>query len=132
MMPFSCAASSASAICRAIGSVFIHWNRTAHQSLRQVLAFHQLHNDGTTPAALLETVDVCDIRMVQRCERLRLTREPRRAIAIRSEQLGHDLQSNFPTELGVVCAVHLPHAARTKGGNDLIRAEARSRSQGQV
>ena len=62
---------------------FIHWNRTAHQSLRQVLAFDQLHHDGTNPAALLETVDVCDVRMVQRGERLRLTREPRQAIAIR-------------------------------------------------
>ena len=46
MMPCSCAASSASAICRAIGSASSSGNRTARDAIGERLALDQLHHQA--------------------------------------------------------------------------------------
>ena len=46
MMPWSCAASSASAICRAIGSASSSGIGAAREALREVLPFDELHHQG--------------------------------------------------------------------------------------
>jgi hypothetical protein len=63
-IPSSCAASSASAICRAIARV-VDRNHTTRDALRQVVAFDQLHDQRREGRRLLEPVDRCDVWMVQ-------------------------------------------------------------------
>ena len=66
-MPRSCAASSASAICRAIADRFVERNRPARDPLREILALDELHHERAR-SVRLEAVDLRDVRMVQRGE----------------------------------------------------------------
>ena len=71
MMPCSCAASSASAICLAIGSASSIGIGPRAMRCDRVLALDQFHHQRANAAGFFEAVDVRDIRMVQRRERLR-------------------------------------------------------------
>lgn len=77
-IPCSCAASMASAICLAMGSASS--DRPARHPLPEILTLDQLHDEGLHSAALLEPVDVTDVRMIQRRERLRLAAGTARAV----------------------------------------------------
>ena len=48
----------------------------------EVLALDQLHDEGARAAGLLEPVDLRDVRVVERGERLRLALEARQALGI--------------------------------------------------
>ena len=64
-----------------------------------------------------------DVRMIEDRERLRFAREPGQAIGIAGEGVRKDLQRDVAIQLRVVCAIHLAHAARAEGGENLIRAD---------
>ena len=53
MIPCSCAASSASAICRRDGQRFIERDRAACDALRQILPLDEFHHEGGDAARLL-------------------------------------------------------------------------------
>ena len=120
MMPCSCAASRASAICFAIGSASATGIAPRRDSLCQILAFDEFHHEGTNPAGLFEAVDVRDIGMVERSERLRLAREPRQAIGVARERVREDLQRDVAIELRVAGAVDLSHAAFADQRGDFV------------
>ena len=82
MIPFSCAASSASAIWRASTSASSTGNGAAGKTLGEGRALDQLHYDGVAAACDFEAVDGGDIRMVQRREQPRLALQPRDPIEI--------------------------------------------------
>ena len=67
MIPCSCAASSASAICFAIGSASSSGNRPLRDAVGERWPLDQLHDEGCMPSAL-HAVDVDDVRMIQRRE----------------------------------------------------------------
>ena len=79
-MPASCAASSASAIWRAMGEgVRQVEGRGAADERGQILPVDQLHHDRVA----FDPVDRRDVRMIERRERLRFAREarePRRVV----------------------------------------------------
>ena len=56
-IPFSCAASSASPICFAIGSCFNPRERLLRDPLRQRLTVDQFHHKGGAAIRVFETVD---------------------------------------------------------------------------
>ena len=94
MMPCSCAASSASAICFAIGSASSSGNRPARDPLRQVLALDQFHHERARRRRhVFEAVDVRDVRMVQRREGLGFAREPRQPVGIGRKRVGRILSA---------------------------------------
>ena len=76
MMPCSCAASSASAICFAIGSASSSGMAPRAQPLRQILALDELHHEGLDAVGVLQPVDGGDVRMIQRGEDFRFALEP--------------------------------------------------------
>ena len=71
MMPCSCAASSASAICFAIGSASSSGSAPARDAIRRASGPRRAPatQRRATPVALFEAVDRGDVRMVQRRER---------------------------------------------------------------
>ena len=110
MIPCSCAASSASAICFAIGSASS--NGIAPSAIRSAsVALDQLHHERGHAVRLLEAVDVRDVRMVQRGEDFGFALEPREALGIRREALRQDLDRDLAFQLRVGGAIHLAHAA---------------------
>ena len=70
MIPRSCAASSASAICFAMGSASSRGIAPLCHALREVVALDEFHHERSDPA-FFEAVDSRDVRMVQRGEHFR-------------------------------------------------------------
>ena len=77
-----------------------------------------------------EPEDLCDVRMIQRGERLRFPLETDQAIGIGGEEFGQDLERNITTEPGVACLVDLAHAARAERREDFVRAKSCAGSEG--
>ena len=82
MMPFSCAASSASQICFAIASDFIDWNRAALDPLRQRFSPDEFHHEELAFAGFFQSVNRCDVGMIQRRQHARFTLESRSTFGI--------------------------------------------------
>ena len=91
--------------------------------MRQIVAFNQFHDERTDTARFFETMDVRDVGVIQRRQRLRFAREPGQAIGIAGEGVRQDLQRDVAIQLRVVCAIHLAHATCAEGGANLIRAD---------
>src|SRR5438128_1709671 len=99
-------------------------NRVSRDALRERLPFDELHDERRDAAGVLEMENACDIRMIERCEDLCLTREPCNAIAIARDVSRKNLDRDLTPKLRVAGAIDLAHAAGAQGGDDLIRAEA--------
>ena len=83
MMPCSCAASSASAICRAIGSASSTGIGPLRDAIGERRPLDQLHHERDARRRdLFEAVDLRDVRMVQRGEDFGFALEPRQPIGI--------------------------------------------------
>ena len=102
-----------------------HVQRAVRDSLLQGLALQQLH-DNECPAIgrFADVVDRADVGVLQGGHGLRFSLESlassSRIGGMRRQQLdGHVSGKSLVTRL-----VDLAHAARTNGGNDLVRAEA--------
>ena len=97
--------------------------RTVGKTLREVVAFDELHDQGRRdrPAAvawsdLLDAINLRDMRVIQRRERLRLAGEARHPLGVRGEQIRQDLDGDVAVEPRVAGAEHFAHAAGTEGG----------------
>ena len=86
MMPCSCAASSASAICFAIGSASSSGIGPRAMRCGQILALDEFHHERGEVGRLLEPVDRGDVRMVQRGEHFGFALKPREAIRIAGDR----------------------------------------------
>ena len=67
------------------------------------------------PLGVFETVDVRDVRMIQRGQHLRFALESREPVGISRERLGQDLDRDVAIQPRVARAIDLAHAARAKG-----------------
>ena len=130
MIPCSCAASSASAICFAIGSASSSRNGAACQPLRQILALDEFHHEGLDAVGILEPVDGRDVRVIQGRKDFRFALEPRHSFRVSRDRLWQDLNGDIAIEPRVACSIDFAHPARAEGGDNLVRTEARSSGQG--
>ncbi len=124
-IPFSCAASSASAICRAMAIGLVYRQRPLRDALGQRLAVDQLEDEKLVAVCFMEVVDGGDVRMVQSGEYLRFPPEPRHALDVAGESVWKGLESDMAIEFRIAGAVDLAHAARTDGGFDFVHAQTR-------
>ena len=69
---------------------------------------------------LLEAVYLRDVRVVERCQHLRFTLEPRQAVAIVGEMIRQDLDRDVALQPAVAGPVDLAHAAGAKRRDDFI------------
>ena len=116
MIPCSCAASSASAICFAMGKASDERYRSTRDVRGQILALDKLHDQCADVTGLLEPVDSRDVRVVQRGQGLGFALEPREAIRVGGERHGENLDRNVAPQLGIARAIDLAHAAGAEGG----------------
>ena len=68
--------------------------------------------------------------MIEAGEDLGLSLESGKAIRIRGERLGEDLQSYLPVQLGVGGLIDLSHAPLANEGSDIVMPESRSDLKG--
>ena len=123
MMPCSCAASRASAICLAMGSAsstgIAPWAiRSASvgpstSSMTRALA----------PSASSRPWNLRDVRVVQCRKRLGFALEAGDPFGVSGERRGQDLDRHITIELRIARAVHLPHSAFADLREDAVRAD---------
>src|SRR5262249_53146902 len=102
-------------------------HRTARNDLRQVLAVTKLHDElriGFTGS--FKTVDLSDVRMIERSQRLRLSSEAGQPIRIAIPLGRQHLYCDFTMEHRVARTVDDAHAARADRRQDFVRTQARA------
>ena len=130
MIPCSCAASRASAICFAIGRASsIGIAPCAIRCERSSPSTSSI-TSAVTPAALRGR-DVRDVRMVQRREHFRFALKACEPIVIRRDGRRQNLDGDLALQLGVGGPIHLAHAAFANLGGDFVDAEPRAGGKGQ-
>lgn len=85
------------------------------------LPFDELHHQR----AVFDGVDVRDMRMVQRRERVGLALESREPFAVIRERIRKNFECNVAIKSSVARTVHLPHAADAERAGDLELTYAR-------
>ena len=125
-IPFSCAASSASAICRAIARLSSSGERPGVEPLAKRRTLDELHDQCAHAAGIFEAEDRGDVRVVELREELRFALEAREALLVGSERRRQHLDRHLALELRVGRALHLPHPALAQLGGDLVGAQLRA------
>src|SRR5437879_2513578 len=118
MIPFSCAASSASMIWRAIARASASGMALATSRTRKGSSIDELEDKKSRAARFLEAVDGRDVRMIQRREELRFTLESGNSVRVGDEELRQDLDRDLAPELCVARAVDFAHAAGADRADD--------------
>src|SRR5262249_29474493 len=70
---------------------FVHWDRSTFNSLRQRLAIYKFHDQKRPSTRLFDSMDHCDVGMIQRCQHAGLTLESRHTVHILRERLMKEL-----------------------------------------
>ncbi len=71
-------------------------------SVAQCGAFDEFKNEEPYTFLFFETVDCCNVGVVQRCQQLRFTFKPRKSVGVLSELFRQCLDRNFTPEFGVL------------------------------
>ena len=75
------------------GQRFVHRDRAVREALRQILAFDEFEHEGPRRANLLEAVNLRNVRVIERGERLRFTLEAGEALRVVDERLRQDFSA---------------------------------------
>ena len=101
-------------------------DRPAREPLGEVLPFDELHRQrapSTGRGRFFESVDLRDVRVVERRERASFPVEPRQPFLVPREQLGQDLDRDRPLQPAVDRLVDLAHASGADPAHDLVRSD---------
>ena len=105
-IPFSCAASSASAICRAIGQRLVERQRALRDADPPASSPSTSSSTSARDAVgFFEAVDGADVRMIQRGEQSRFALEAREPVGVRREQRGQDFDRHVPASRNPTASV---------------------------
>ena len=105
-------------------------DRSAGDSIRQRLAFDQLHRQEPLAIGLLEPIERGDICVIQLREQLRLTLEPIQTFFVAGELFGKDFDGDVASEFRVTSTINLAHATCSDGLDDFVGTELGSCSKG--
>ena len=100
--------------------------RPAREPRREVLPGDELHGDEARAPDLVDAVDVREVRMVQRRQRLRLALEAPQQLVGVGQLLGQDLDRYLALEARVPGAVDLAHPPGAEWAEDLVMDEGLS------
>ena len=84
-------------------------------------ALDELHHERRLTVAVLQTMNLRDVRMVQRREDMCLALKAGETVWIACKRARKDFQRDVSIELGVTRPVHFAHPADTYGGDDFVR-----------
>ena len=119
MIPMPCAASRPAAIWEADAERFVERQRPSGQLLVQPFPLDQLEDEVESALRLLDAVQGCEVRVVQRSQETGLALEPRPPLLVARERIGKGLDRHLAPEPRVPRPVHLPHSARANRRDDL-------------
>ena len=108
---------------------FVERYWSARNPLRQILSFDELHHQRRHAIGLFESVNVRDVRMIERCQHLCFAAETRQAIRIVGHRRQQHLDRDIAIQLRIARAIHLTHPTRAERGENFVRAKARAGDQ---
>ncbi len=79
----------------------IEWNRSSRNTLRERLAFHELHDQELLAFVLLQAVQGCDVRVIELSQQSGLSLESVHAFFVLGELFRQYLDRHIPTELSI-------------------------------
>ncbi len=106
-------------------------DRARIEPVAECLALQQLHHGIGNAVIRSEVEDRKNVRVGERGYRFRLALEAREHVRIRGHRLRQHLDRDIAVELRIPRTVHLPHAARAEGREDLVGPEAGTRGKAQ-
>ena len=114
-MPFSCAASSASAICRAIARASAIGSGPLASRSARVGPSTQFEDQRRHAIDVLEPVDRANVRMIERGQEAGFAREAGTTLGVCCEVRREDLDGDVAPQLAVVRAIDLAHPPAPSG-----------------
>jgi hypothetical protein len=105
------------------GESLVARERSACDALGQCVALNEFHDERGGPVRV-HTVDLRDVRVIERGHSARLAFEAHQPLGIKGEPIRHDLEGNVSVQRRVTGAVHLAHTADSDDGDDLMSANA--------
>lgn len=90
-------------------------------------ALDEFHHQGEGAGRFLKAVDGGDVRVIERCERLRFALEPCHPVGIGRKGVRKDLDRNLAAERRIGRPPDLAHAAFADATGDFVDAEAAAR-----
>ena len=120
MTPLACAAASPSAIAAAMSTASRQGSGSGAQPLAERLSIEQLHDREGEAVHHTELVDREDARVRQRRHGARLRLEALAQRGIGCDVRRHHLDRDVAIQTRITRAIHLSHAARRDGGDDLV------------
>lgn len=109
---------------------FIERNRPACDAVGERVAVNALQHKRVDVAAVLQSMDCGDVRMVQRGEYLRLPVHAGEAFSICGKPCRQNLQRDVTAEFRIPRPVDLSHSACADRGNNLVRTEPSTWGEG--
>ena len=93
---------------------------------RQSLALKQFHDEIGGPGLFADVIQRANVR-----DRASLAIKTTAELRVRSKMWWQNFDGDDPIEARISCAIDFAHPARAEGSEDLVRAEACARRQGQ-
>jgi hypothetical protein len=88
------------------------------------LPVHQLHDEQLAPNDGFQGVDLSDVRVIERGEKLGLPFKAGQTVGIPRELLGKELHRHIAPENRISRSVHLSHPARAELLDSLVMANS--------
>ena len=101
---------------------------SAGDSDAQIVAFDQFHHQRGHLAGLLEAVNLRDVGMIERRQRLRLALESRQPLRVAGKRRRQRLQRDVAAQLRVARPIDLAHAAGAEWSKHFVWTEASTRA----
>ena len=99
---------------------FLERNRPFLDALSERRPLDELEHQEQPAVVFFETVDGRDVGMVERGQHLRLALEALQPLFVTGESFGKDFDRDLALQLGVISAIHLPHAALAEQAEDAV------------
>ena len=109
---------------------FVNRDRSLRDAVCQRRAVDELEDEGPLRTDFLRSVDLRDVRMVERRQHLRLALKARDAIGIGGKEIRKNLDGDVAAQPRIAGSIHFAHAACADGGDNLVRSESSAGSEG--
>ena len=122
-MPFSCAASSASVICRVRRSASTIEQFCCAHSLAERLALDEFENQEPSTLDFLQSINTANIRVIECGQHPCFALEPRETIRTTGERRRQNLDRDIAGERHVARPIYFAHSACTYELQQVILAD---------
>jgi hypothetical protein len=109
---------------------FVSRQRALLDAIGERRSRDEFHDERRLTVAAPDAIDMRNVRMIQRGERLRFLLEARNAAGVLGERLRQHLDRDVTLEFGITGAINLARAARADGLDDFVVTELRTWADG--